>query len=297
MKAVQKITINILLISCLLGSSLLIAAQDSFKGDPSVKLRYFINNNNIQYVLLETGLKAGKKFQPLPGQVVKLFLDSNGAENLVAKTSTDANGKARIIIPPSLKEKWNNNPTHNFIALMQGSSPEDEITAELEITKARIAVDTSNNDGVRTVNVKAMFFENSEWVPAKDVEVKIGINRLGGMLPAGDEESYTTDSTGAASAEFKRDSLPGDQHGNIMLAARVEDNDLYGNLLVEKTVPWGIAVKHNNNFFHQRTLWSTRSRTPWWLLFMAYSIVIGVWATIIYLVVQIIKIKKLGVAE
>jgi len=297
MKTIQKITINILLVCCLLGSSLLIVAQDSSKGDPSVKLQYFINNNNIQYLSLETGLKSGKKFQPLPGQVVKLFLDSNSVENLVAKTSTDANGKAKVIIPPSFKEKWNNNPKHNFIAVMETSSPQDEITAELEITKARIVVDTSNNDGIRTVNVKTMFFENNDWVPAKDVEIKVGINRLGGMLPAGDEETYTTDSAGAVSAEFKKDSLPGDQHGNIVLAAKVDDNELYGNLLVEKIVPWGIAVKHNNNFFNQRTLWSTRFRTPWWLLFMAYSIVIGVWGTIIYLILQMIKIKKLGVAE
>jgi hypothetical protein len=29
---------------------------------------------------------------------------------------------------------------------------------------------------------------------------------------------------------------------------------------------------------------------------MAYSIVIGVWGTLIYLVVQIVKIRKIGVA-
>ena len=76
MKTIQKIAINILLVSCLLGSSLMIAAQDSSKGKPSVKLRYFINNNTIHYVLIETGLKLGKKFEPLPAQEVKLFLDN-----------------------------------------------------------------------------------------------------------------------------------------------------------------------------------------------------------------------------
>ena len=81
-----------------------------------------------------------------------------------------------------------------------------------------------------------------------------------------------------------------------MLVAKVEDNEQYGNLIIEKTVPWGIATRVDNSFFNQRTLWSTRFRTPWWLLFMAYSIVIAVWGTIIYLVLQIVKIKKLGVA-
>ena len=133
-----------------------------------------------------------------------------------------------------------------------------------------------------------------DWVPAKDVEMKVGVARSGGILSAGDEETYTTDSTGTVNAEFKKDSLPGDQKGNIALVAKVEDNDQYGNLLVEKTVPWGVALKPEKNFFDQRTLWTAQFRTPLWLMFMAYSIVIGVWGTIIYLISQLFKIKKLG---
>jgi len=82
----------------------------------------------------------------------------------------------------------------------------------------------------------------------------------------------------------------------MVLVAKVEDNDQYGNLLVQKTVPWGVALKTNNGFFNQRTLWTTRFRAPLWLLFMAYSITIGVWGTIIYLVLQIFRIKKIGTA-
>ncbi len=141
-----------------------------------------------------------------------------------------------------------------------------------------------------------MMLANNEWVPAKDVEMKVGVERNGSILSAGDKETYTTDSTGIVSVEFKRDSLPGDIKGNFILAAKVEDNDQFGNLLVEKTVPWGVTLKPDQSFFNQRTLWSTRFKTPLWLLFMAYSIVIGVWGTIIYLALQIVKIKKLGVA-
>ena len=80
----------------------------------------------------------------------------------------------------------------------------------------------------------------------------------------------------------------------VVLATKVEDNDQYGNLLLEKTVPWGIAFKPDNNFFSQRTLWSTRNRTPPWLLFVAYTIILIVWGTVIYLVMQLLKIKKMG---
>lgn len=296
MKKVFNTRFCILWIAFFWGTATNVIAQDSSAAEPSVNLRYFINNNSIQYLMVQSGIKVGKKFQPLPRQVVQLYLDSNRAENLITKTYTDENGKAKVIIPPALKDKWNNSPKHNFIAVLEATSLEKEKTTTLEITKAKIVIDTSNNDGTRTVNVKVMFFENNDWVPAKDVEMKVGVDRSGGILSAGDKETYTTDSTGTVNVEFNKDSLPGDQQGNFVLVAKVEDNDQYGNLLVEKAVPWGVAVTPEKNFFDQRTLWSTRFRTPLWLLFMAYSIVIGVWGTIIYLVLQIVKIKKLGAA-
>ena len=296
MKQLQKTRISILLILCFFTTGISVSAQDSAAAEPSVNLRYFINNNSIQYLMVQSRIKVGKKFKPLPGQLVQLYLDSNSAENLITKIYTDEKGLAKVIIPPSLKDKWNSSPIHQFIGVLEATSKEEERTTSLEITKAKMEMDTSTADSVHSINVQVKFFQNNNWVPANDVEMKVGVNRSGSILTAGDEETYTTDSTGTVTVEFKRDSLPGDQMGNFVLLAKVEDNDQYGNLLVEKTVPWGVAAKLNKNFFEQRTLWSTRFRTPLWLLFMAYSIVIGVWATIIFLILQIVKIKKLGAA-
>ena len=296
MKQLNKTLPSILALLVFLTSGIHVLAQDSVAAEPTVTLRYFARNNSTQYLLVQTSLKKGKKSEPLPKQVVKVFLDSNSLENLITKTYTDEFGKITIAFPPSLKDKWKSSPKHNFIAVMEATSPEDERTAALEITRSKIVIDTSNTDGIRTVNVKVMSFENNTWVPANDVEMMVGVDRSGAVLSAGDEATYTTDSTGTVSVELKKQNLPGDEKGNFVLVAKVEDNDRYGNLLVKKTVPWGVVLKQSSNFFDQRTLWSTRFRTPLWLLFMAYSIMITVWTTIIYLVWQIVKIKKLGVA-
>src|SRR5205814_343662 len=117
-----------------------------------------------------------------------------------------------------------------------------------------------------------MKWENNDWAPAKDVEMRIGVKRLGAELKIGDEETYTTDSTGQVAAEFKRDSLPADEKGNLILIAKVEDNDSYGSLSIEKTVPWGVYFKRENNF-GQRALWASRGKAPIWLYAMAYSII------------------------
>ncbi|MEO8405380.1 MAG: hypothetical protein ABI480_12315 [Chitinophagaceae bacterium] len=124
--------------------------------------------------------------------------------------------------------------------------------------------------------------------------MKIGIERLGSILSAGDEATYTTDSTGTITVPLTKDSLPGDNKGNYILTALVEDNDELGNMQIEKTVSWGKPSITDNSFFEKRTLWTTRFRTPYWLLFTAYSIVAGVWGTLLYLVFLLFRIRKLG---
>ena len=95
--------------------------------------------------------------------------------------------------------------------------------------------------------------------------------------------------------KIKRDSLLGDSHGNLILVAKTENNETYGNIYAEKNVNWGVAPKIEN-ILDKRSLWATRFKTPFWLLGLAYSIIGAVWGTLIYLIFQLIKIRKLGKA-
>jgi hypothetical protein len=131
------------------------------------------------------------------------------------------------------------------------------------------------------------------WIPVKGVDVILAVKRMDGDLLINETPTFTTDSTGKASGDFKRDSIPGDAKGNIIIVAKIVDNDTYGNLVVEKTVPWGNKFVYVSTF-NKRTLFATRDKAPIWLLFIVYSIVIGVWGVLMYLVFNIFKIKKIG---
>jgi hypothetical protein len=281
---------NILLLLSFLPLAASVAAQeDSTKPEVTMNIHHLVVNNNFQYLVVETKAKVNNRWQVLKKLPVQLFLDSNSETNLIAKVQTDETGKAKAIIPANLKPAWDASATHKFIGVTA-----DGTTAEAEITKAKILIDTANVDGARTVNVQVMKWEGTDWAPAGDVELRIGVKRHGGELKIGEDETYTTDSTGTVSAEFKRDSLPADEKGNLILVAKVEDNDNYGSLSIEKTVPWGAYYKRENNF-GQRALWAARGKAPIWLFAMAYSIIIAVWGTLIYLILMIVKIKKIGV--
>lgn len=269
-----------------------VAAQDA-KPELMLSLRHFTENNSLQYLKIKAQEKANNKLQALKDVPVKLYLDSVAGSDLIGQIKTDDDGAGAAVIPAALKAKWSALPVHKFIAVAKPAKNPEETTTELEIAKARMILDTLNADGTRSVTAKVLSFNNGEWVPSKGVEVKIGVERLGGTLKIGDEESYTTDSLGQVSGDFKLDSLPAnDTKGNIVLVAKVEDNDQFGDLSVEKTVPWGKYYQHVNTF-GQRSLTAARFRAPIWLLLMAYSIVTAVWGVIIYLLVQLIRMKRM----
>ncbi len=158
------------------------------------------------------------------------------------------------------------------------------------MTMAKLTIDTAGDKNVVAVLSE---YKAGSWVPVKGVDIKLAIKRTGGDLQIGDDQSYTTDSLGQAKGEFKKLKMPGDAAGNIVLVAKVEDNDQYGNLRVEKAIPWGDKFVPTTDFYH-RALWASRFHSPLWLLIMAYSSIIAVWGTLIYLVFLLIKNKEAG---
>lgn len=255
-----------------------------------VKLSYYCQNNSMQYFLLKAVLKKGKEQSPLKNKSYLIYLNSVSDDSKIAAVTTSSDGYAKTFLPPSLKEAWNASSQHTFIVM----AGDEEIITDYSITKSKISIDTTTADGIHNITVTIQKQEEDGWVPAADVEMKIGFQRLGGILTAGEEETYTTDSGGSVTVEVINNNIPGDSSGNLMLAVKVEDNELFGNLLAELAAPWGKKTVADYSFFNKRTLWSTRNRTPIWLLLLAYTIIGAVWGTLIYLILQLVRIRRIG---
>ena len=268
-------------------------AQEAEKSSLVLTLSYYSANNSAQYVAVNAKTKVDKRFQPVKGEVINLFLNKDSAGQglgLIGKVITDEKGNASTVIPVSLAQVWQSTPDHTFIAIAKATKQFDETTSELVITKARLTIDTADD---KNVTATLSEFKNNEWLPVKGVEMKLGIKRLGSDLQMGDEQTYTTDSLGHITGEFKKLGIPGDKKGGIILVAKIEDNDQYGNLRVERSEPWGKKAVATGDFFH-RALWASRFHSPVWLVAIAYSIIITVWGVIIYLIFLLFRIKKLG---
>jgi len=269
-------------------------SQAPDKGSLSVAINYFNDNNKIPYVLVRVKTKVDGKFKTVPGIPLKLFLNKDSAGLLIGKVVTNESGEATSFIPPSLKKAWGATIKHSFHASFMGNTKYDSTSADLTVGKAKLLIDTVAG---RSVVATLYEMKDTSWVPIKGVDVVLAVRRLGGDLNINETATFATDSTGKASGDFKRDTIPGDLKGNITLVAKVVDNDQYGNLSAEKTVHWGSKFVSKANDFNKRTLFATRAKAPVWLLFMALGIIIGVWTVLILLVQNILRIKKLAQEE
>lgn len=268
-------------------------AQDSVDREMILSISYNLPNDNIPYLKITAREKIERKFFPLKDISANIYMGEESGIGLLGKIKTDSKGESKIFIPASFKSLWDSAASFTFIAVTEANKEFESITSEIEILKARIEIDTSSDETTKNITVKLSEFKNGEWMPAQSTDVRIVVKRLLGNLPVGEEETYTTDSSGMVIAEFMRDSLPGDSEGFFTLMARTDESDLYGNIFTEKIVPWGVTAIIDDSFTH-RSLWAPRNKSPIWLLIIAYGIILFVWVTLIYLIIQILKVRKLG---
>jgi len=253
-------------------------------------LGYFNNNNQLQYLKANTKAKINGKFQQVTDIHVSFYISSEDPGNLLGKAVTNEKGIANLFIPPSAKSVWNKSAKQSFLVVSEPTKEYDGVHSNFDLTKSRIHIDTLPD---RKIAATFSEFRDSAWVAVKGVDMKVTVKRLGGDLNVSETPTYTTDSLGVVSADFKLDKLPGDSAGNLVIVAEVDDNDIYGNLKTERSVPWGESSKYVSTF-NQRSLFARRGWSPLWLEWMAYSIIVAVWGVLLFLFLQIRKMKKLG---
>ena len=281
------------LIVCVLSLVSSVCFSQTEKNKLILNIGYYNNNNKTQFLVAHAKSKIKGKFLPTQGISVTLYINAQTPANVLGKLVTNDKGEASLLLPPSAKDEWKKSAKQSFIVVSQLTKLYDEAAGNLDITKAKIKIDTAAD---KMITAKLMELKDTLWVPVKGIDVKIAVKRLGGDLNVSETATYATDSLGMATAEYKRDSLPGDTNGNLTLIARVEDNELYGNLSSEKTVQWGKAYSYLSEF-DKRTLFARRGKSPIWLELIAYSIVVAVWSVLFYLVGQIKKLIHLGRVE
>ena len=274
----------------------LVQAQDKpEKATIKIDLTYHQLNNDLPAIKVSAKTRKEKKFQPVEGAVINLFFNTETSQGFMGRVETNTNGAASLSLPVRFKEQFDSLFNFKFICtLIQNDSFEDQST-ELEIIKAKIELSLEGIDSPRTIHAKVLAFQDTGFVPQPETEVKLVVRRLMSDLTATEEEIFTTDKNGEASAEFSLN-IPGDAQGNIIIGAKIDDHEMYGSLVSSRSAKWGRPLMPDGfaESFAKRTLWATRDKTPIWLLVFPNLIIVSVWGIIFFLIYQIFRIAKLG---
>ena len=298
MKQIQHSIGPIATALCLI--AFLVQAQDKTeKGTIKIDLTYHQLNNDLPLIKVSAKTRKDKKFQPVDGVLINLFFNTETSQGFMGRVETNSNGAGSFTLPVRFKDQFDSLFSFKFIGtLIQNDSFEDQST-ELEITKAKIELALEDVDSAHTIHAKVLAFQDTGWVAQPETEIKLVVRRLMSDLAATEEETFTTDKNGEASAAFSL-SIPGDAQGNIIIGAKIDDHEMYGSLVSTKAAKWGVQLNPDNSFaktFAKRTLWATRDKTPIWLLVFPNLIIVSVWGIIFFLIYQISRIVKLGKAN
>ena len=194
---------------------------------------------------------------------------------------------------PSFKNVLSDNERWNIVAYIRTfnkSYVQPPLSVAVDSTKM-LAVrifpeyDSLNN----RIKIQLKAFEKEDTVILRNTEVVLFSQRVFGILPI--DSTRRTDDNGLVVYNFPED-LPGDKDGNILFVVKIND-EVYGEVQRDFSMKIGVPTDVPS-LTEERAMWNVLSKAPIWLLASYISVVVVIWSFLIFIVLSIFKINKLG---
>ncbi len=295
-KYLQRLVVTVVLILTLLAPVELMAQTDSTKKEepaakeesamisPSIEFKSIQKGDNTIELVASMKAKIKGSFIKLPLLKVTFFQISDTAEKELGFVISDRVGKAVFNSKPGLIQADKEGKLH-FKAVFAGNKQMDAAEEELTVKSARLVMIPVKEDSVLTVKVKLVDMSTGTETPVPETALGIFVKRQFNPLKVGEG---TTDENGDASVEIPNN-LPGDPKGNITLLAKLDENEVYGNLETSVVQKWGIPVSDKLNEL-PRALWS--AHPPVWMMVTFAILMITVWGHYIVIIFELFRLRK-----
>ena len=123
--------------------------------------------------------------------------------------------------------------------------------------------------------------------PLSDITIKLFVKRAFGNLLVAET---VTGKDGIGYFNFPTD-IPGDTVGTISLIAKTQGNSK--ELIATINEKLGVVTKPKK-ILEQRAWWSVNKMAPIWLIMLYLSGIVGIGVTVLYILIQLRKIKKIN---
>lgn len=254
-----------------------------------IQIDYFARNDSIHELAATVKTKEESSYVNVPGVPVQFYIGEMNAGNELGTEVTGKNGRAVVTIPRALLDTL---PKYTFIAAISDHERFRDYSRDLEITPATMAVDFTEDEGAYNITVRVTARDSSgQWTPVSGADIKVYVQRLFGELPVSVDFNVTGED-GEVAIAFP-DDIPGDPEGKIGIIVKIPDHTHFGNLVHREIRAWGMPGQTERAEIDGE-LWSARMNAPMYLIVIVNSMLLGIWGVIVYIIVNLFKIRKLG---
>ena len=258
------------------------------KLQPRMKVTYKKLTDGVRRItVLVFATDSGNKVYPEGGIIDFYATRDSGAAVSLGNSPTDWKGKTIFDIPADRKIPRAADGTFTIKAEYKGSDKFESV--ENAVTAKDIVLEMSFDEADTSKTINLFAYEHGPGgakiaVPSLDVD--FCVTRLYGLFPFG---TAKTDSSGRCSMAFSR-TLPGDSLGEVMLVARIQENETYGNAETQKAVKWGVPFIPE--VIQHRGLGDTDA--PLWMVYTLIVLLSGVWIHFSYIIYLVLRINSIG---
>jgi len=228
--------------------------------------------------------------EKLSGMDVEFFYSKMDSLISLGQITTNQDGEAIISMSYTPVLFSSTDRRVEFKAEFKGNDEYYETEVSLEIQDAILRMTPEIIDSVSTLSFQLTTWdEEGEEIGVEDGEIYIFVPRLFGLLPTGDA---WTDEDGQDAVKFPTD-IPGGNLGELMIIAKIEDHESFGNLETSQMTSWGVPPSENEG--EVRALWS--SKPPLWMIVTFVILMSAVWLHYLYILIKLRQINTDGKNE
>tara|TARA_R110000787_G_scaffold84610_1_gene181230 strand:+ start:15328 stop:16194 length:867 start_codon:yes stop_codon:yes gene_type:complete len=251
-----------------------------------LKAQYNKIMDSVSYVDIVATSKIDKENVNVSDIEIFVFNELEDDNIELGKLITNHNGKGRFIIENLNAIQTDSSNTFNLLFTFKGNETFKRAKKGISFKNAEITAKIVVKDSINYV--EATLTDLGVHIPIVEQGLTIRVQRLFGPLILG-KEFNNTDDDGSILVPIE-EGIPG-VNGNLIFEVVLKDSDDYGTVkaLIKSSIGTPIV---DESTFNERTMWSTRDKTPIFLLIFPNLLIFGIWGLIIYLIVNLFKISK-----
>lgn len=262
-------------------------SQNAKKDKVRLKAEYVKVMHAEVYFNISAIAKVDNQYINVSNIDLTIFNIVDDQEIELGKTKTNMKGESKFVLKNLSALKPDSTDVYNVEIVFDGNDAFKKASKSLSFKDANIEAKLITKDSINYIT--ATLKDTSKDSVISDAILKVQLQRLFRPLRIGPEFN-TTDETGSIIVPVKKD-LPG-VDGKLTFEVVLKDSDEYGTIkaLIHSSI--GIPVVDESTF-DERTMWSPRNKTPLFLLIFPNLLILGIWGIIVYLIINLVKIKNL----